>query len=135
MNRLNQCCKKFRFVKLTFSLCGGLGTPDKHVAFQATTDDDIPANGSVIVFDQVTTNLGQGYNSTSGIFTIPRDGVYIFTWSMRSHPLTRKYTNTYLFVNGQAVGTLHDKSENLVTNSAMFHFESSDQVYICSSLH
>lgn len=63
MNRLNQCCKKFRFVKLTFSLCGGLGTPDKHVAFQATTDDDIPANGSVIVFDQVTTNLGQGYNS------------------------------------------------------------------------
>lgn len=52
---------------------------------------------------------------------------------MRSHPLTRKYTNTYLFVDGQAVGTLHDKSENLMTNSAMFHFKSRDQVYICSS--
>lgn len=109
-----------------------LGTPDKHVAFQVTTTDDIPANGGVIVFDQVNTNLGQGYNSTSGIFTIWRDGVYIFTWSMRSHPVTRKYTDTYLFVNGEAVGNLRDKSENLVTNSAMFHLKSRDQVYICS---
>lgn len=81
----------FNFLKFTFSPWDVfLGTLDKHIAFQAMINDDVLANGNVIVYDQVNTNLGQGYNSTSLIFTIPRDGVYIFTWSMRSHPHARK---------------------------------------------
>lgn len=43
------------------SLCGMfLGTPDKHIAFQAMINDEVLGNGTVIVFNQVNTNLGQG---------------------------------------------------------------------------
>uniref|UniRef100_A0A8W8M7G3 C1q domain-containing protein n=1 Tax=Magallana gigas TaxID=29159 RepID=A0A8W8M7G3_MAGGI len=55
-------------------------------------NDEVLGNGTVIVFDQVNTNLGQGQ------------------WG----------------------GWMRDKSGNLVTNSAMFHIKSRDQVYICS---
>lgn len=45
----------------TFSLWDVfLGTPDKHIAFQAMINDEVLGNGTVIVFDQVNTNLGQG---------------------------------------------------------------------------
>ena len=32
-----------------------------------------------IVFSDVEYNIGEGYNSTSGIFTTPRKGTYLFT--------------------------------------------------------
>lgn len=35
-------------------------------------------------------------------------------------------------LKGQWGGWMRDKSGNLVTNSAMFHIKSRDQVYICS---
>ena len=33
----------------------------------------------ILVFPHVITNKGQGYSSSSGKFTAPRDGIYVFT--------------------------------------------------------
>ena len=40
------------------------------------------SKGSAYVYDTVETNLGNGYNKTSGIFTAPTSGLYAFTWTL-----------------------------------------------------
>ena len=40
------------------------------------------SKGSAFVYDTVETNLGNGYNKTSGIFTAPTSGLYAFTWTL-----------------------------------------------------
>nr|XP_022290705.1 uncharacterized protein LOC111102308 [Crassostrea virginica] len=53
------------------------GTP---VAFTAgMTSYSSTWNGDILVFPHVITNKGEGYSSSSGKFTAPRDGTYVFT--------------------------------------------------------
>jgi len=54
--------------------------PEK-IAFHASLSSDIrgTTNRQTIVFDQVDTNLGGGYNGTTGVFTAPVAGTYVFT--------------------------------------------------------
>ena len=35
-------------------------------------------NGQTLVFPHIITNVGGGYNGNTGVFTAPRDGVYVF---------------------------------------------------------
>ena len=43
-------------------------------------DGNYPAtDGSIIQYDQVVTNLGNGYNTASGSFTALQHGYYVFT--------------------------------------------------------
>ncbi|CAG2202841.1 C1QL [Mytilus edulis] len=47
--------------------------------------DVSPGNGHTLKFDVVKTNINGGYNPSSGVFTVPTDGVYVFTFSIRLH--------------------------------------------------
>lgn len=35
-------------------------------------------SNSVVKFDAIITNVGSGYDSSSGLFTVPRKGTYLF---------------------------------------------------------
>ena len=53
---------------------------DTPVAFTAgMTSSSSTWRGDILVFPHVITNKGQGYSSSSGKFTAPRDGTYVFT--------------------------------------------------------
>nr|XP_022296321.1 C1q-related factor-like [Crassostrea virginica] len=53
---------------------------DTPVAFTASiTSSSDSWSGDILVFPHMITNKGQGYSSSSGKFTSPRDGTYIFT--------------------------------------------------------
>ncbi|XP_053376348.1 complement C1q tumor necrosis factor-related protein 2-like [Mercenaria mercenaria] len=41
--------------------------------------------GHHVVFDKILTNDGAGYNSNTGIFTVPDTGLYLFTYSVNDH--------------------------------------------------
>jgi hypothetical protein len=38
-----------------------------------------PANGNTIVFTDIVLNLGESYNTNTGVFTVPIGGIYLFT--------------------------------------------------------
>ncbi len=57
--------------------------------------------GSVVLFDQVLTNIGNGYNENSGAFTAPVAGTYFFTIYFMAGG-TGKYAHLGIFVNGES---------------------------------
>lgn len=50
-----------------------------------------------VIFNQASMNEGNAYNTTSGEFTAPVDGIYFFNWSTLSD--TGKYFITELVLN------------------------------------
>ncbi|CAC5403859.1 unnamed protein product [Mytilus coruscus] len=64
--------------------CTGRSSGPDKVAFMAKNSDslrNLPSK-AVLVFNTVITNLGNGYDSSNGIFTAPSNGVYIFSWTV-----------------------------------------------------
>lgn len=60
--------------------------PREPIAFYAYFSNDFKSmpKGSTFVFDVVETNLGNGYNKATGIFTAPSSGLYAFTWTVQA---------------------------------------------------
>lgn len=60
--------------------------PREPIAFYAYFSNDFKSmpKGSTFLFDVVETNLGNGYNKTTGIFTAPTSGLYAFTWTVQA---------------------------------------------------
>jgi hypothetical protein len=56
---------------------------DKYVAFSAGLTHLSTlhvSNNDTVPYDRVFLNLGKGYNATSGVFTSPRTGTYVFMY-------------------------------------------------------
>ena len=43
------------------------------------------SDGSAVIYDTAHTNLGNGYDTTSGTFTAPVEGTYVFHFHALSH--------------------------------------------------
>ncbi|CAC5382959.1 unnamed protein product [Mytilus coruscus] len=89
-----------------------------NIAFSAylTHLDTGPGIGKLreIVFDKIETNLGNGYDTYSGTFRAPRDGVYAFTWTIfvvGGGSTANGEVETELVINGQVHGLLHADTE------------------------
>jgi hypothetical protein len=72
-------------------------------AFHATRDTAYNANGTVVVFPDVSVNIGSGYNSSNGRFTAPVAGTYIILVSFFTN-ITNAPIDFRITVNGGAVG-------------------------------
>ena len=70
------------------------------MAFTATISGQKSSyNNEKIIFNQVLTNEGRAYDGSSGIFTCPSNGVYVFTWTnMAAHDDTS--CKMHLSING-----------------------------------
>ena len=73
----------FQFIDACINKCmNGLflfTAKDTPVAFTAGMTSSGTWRGDILVFPHVIANKGQGYSSSSGKFTAPRDGTYVFT--------------------------------------------------------
>ena len=54
---------------------------DPTVAFSAYVDQNTPPSGAnnKFVFNKVLTNEGEAYDESTGVFTCPISGIYVFT--------------------------------------------------------
>ncbi|XP_062613177.1 uncharacterized protein LOC134274954 isoform X1 [Saccostrea cucullata] len=58
---------------------------------------DTPSHSHIIVFDSAPTDPGNHYNRFSGIFTVPKSGTYVFTWTIYCD--YHGFLNTQLIIN------------------------------------
>ncbi|XP_062581627.1 uncharacterized protein LOC134243390 [Saccostrea cucullata] len=89
--------------------------------------------GSVVLFDQVLLNDGNGYNSSTGIFIAPRDGLYVFGWHIL--PGYQSISHTGLIVNnneisGNYCNTRRNTGQQLCSKMSVVKLAVGDKVWI-----
>ncbi|XP_044057283.1 complement C1q-like protein 4 [Siniperca chuatsi] len=114
------------------------------IAFSAAlySDDRFKCYGpfdvnSLIVYKHVFLNLGGGYNVQTGIFTVPRSGVYslaLTVFSDAGSPGNSLAACAGLQVNGQLVAGSRDQNKNDQEDSAtivvVLHLKAGNQVAV-----
>uniref|UniRef100_K1PLR7 Complement C1q-like protein 4 n=1 Tax=Magallana gigas TaxID=29159 RepID=K1PLR7_MAGGI len=102
--------------------------PD-HVAFHAVAYS--PTNNAVVIFDHVITNVGGGYDNTTGVFTVPTPGLYVFSWTVETYG---QRTEAVLLVNGvqQALSRADEAPSyyDTTTSFAVLNLTLNDEVNI-----
>ena len=91
------------------------------------------AGSQVLTFDHVITNVGGGYNASTGRFTCPVDGYYLFEMHILGQ--ADKFTNFQLWLNQQRVvvtetDDLYDYQS--ASNSAILQLQRGDSVRVVS---
>nr|KAG5690059.1 hypothetical protein BaRGS_016367 [Batillaria attramentaria] len=104
------------------------------VAFTAHMSQSGVAVGtsSPFLFDAVVTNIGNGYNPHTGVFTAPYNGIYAFFFSIMNHGSSALHvaiekTGTVLASTyAQGISSTYDKASVMATVS----LQKGDQVFV-----
>ena len=110
------------------------------IAFSVVLTSDVPhmTEHQPIVYDKVLLNDGNGYNPSSGIFTCPVRGVYLFMYHLGVQDLTNPagvQTWIHLTINGHAqnsatADTTESSQELQGSNSAIVQLSQGDTVWV-----
>ncbi|XP_040901506.1 cerebellin 18 [Toxotes jaculatrix] len=120
------------------------------IAFEATIDPNIatiipgttelcfgPFNTNVpIPYGTVTLNDGRAYNPSLGVFTAPRPGVYVFSFTVYSsvEENGRLYHKVQLILNGKPTASVWENNredgEDSATQVVVLELQRGDQVYV-----
>lgn len=78
----------------------GLSTPA--IGFSAVLNHNAYlGNNQAVIYGNVLTNVGNGYNKWSGHFTVPRKGLYVFNCTFRAN--TNEGITVEIVENGRSV--------------------------------
>ena len=108
-------------------------TPPSIVAFSALLGNTVTGNeGKQLIFDNVITEIGDGYNSQTGVFTCSVPGLYFFTISFLS---INSGTNPHvkLKMNGNHIFSVHDDHSgfyHMSGNSVVLILDIGDRVWL-----
>ncbi|XP_063435831.1 uncharacterized protein LOC134716754 [Mytilus trossulus] len=87
--------------------------------------------GSVVIYDDVITNNGNGYSPSTGIFTASDEGLYSFSWTTTTQ--VNKHFFTYLAVNGNMIARNHAQSVTInssASQTVVVHLKTHDKVKV-----
>ena len=130
---MQQSCSKVSYKDHTFIIA----ERGASVAFTASRTNRFTSAIGKIIYDKIITNIGGAYSGTTGTFTCPDDGVYVFTWTLTTR--NKKFCYANLYVNGnqqsgiQAYASLSGVSDYAFTSSTMtgtFSLSSGDRVWV-----
>lgn len=115
------------------SVFAGIRSSNGTIAFSAylTTTLSSPGNLRPLIFDAIFMNEGNGYNHHMGVFTAPRTGLYVFTWTIRANG--GAYFNTQLLVNGLMYGSMYTRDyyySNSNSATEVVHVAVGNSVYV-----
>ncbi|KAL4225810.1 hypothetical protein ACF0H5_013800 [Mactra antiquata] len=107
--------------------------PDTNVAFFSTMNHAVTNTGSnqQIPFQNVITNIGNGYNKYSGDFRVPVSGVYVFSATITPH--SGHSTHYYFVVNGQAESYFYSYYGSSATQQAVLNLNAGDTIAVHAS--
>lgn len=126
------------------SCCLPFASPASRTAFSVAlyNDDRFKCYGpfgvnNLIAYKHVFINLGDGYSTDTGIFTVPRSGVYslaLTVYSDAGSPGNRLAACAGLQINGQVVAGSTDQNNNDQEDSSSIvvalHLKAGDQVAV-----
>lgn len=107
------------------------------MAFSASLVDTVdwthqgPFNADItLIFKRVVTNVGNGYNSNTGIFTAPTKGVYFFSFT--GCVGSSGQVNAALVKNSELLFALFDSrgTNGCASNSVTVQLEVGDTVFV-----
>ncbi|XP_062569629.1 complement C1q-like protein 4 [Saccostrea cucullata] len=109
--------------------------PPSHdqIAFYArmSVTEKAPGGHHILVFDNVVTNVGHGYNGVDGIFTAPKDGLYVFIWVIR---LYEAQHSSQLMINNVEHGSTYLRSihndDQSVSGNVVAQVNKGDVVFV-----
>ncbi|XP_038059146.1 collagen alpha-1(X) chain-like [Patiria miniata] len=108
-------------------------TASSAIAFSAYRTSSVSSTGSdTIIFDNIQTNLGDGYHSQSGVFICSIPGAYFFTTSFLSLNSAIRPV-VHLIKNGEVIFTIYDSHDNYYhqsSNSAILVLAARDRVWL-----
>ncbi|OWF56505.1 uncharacterized protein LOC110446775 [Mizuhopecten yessoensis] len=82
-----------------------------------------------IPFDNVVTNVGNGYSKMNGIFSAPVDGIYSFTAIVRSY--MNSEAHLIITKNGERIGNVYKGDQDrTATCTAVLVLNAGDHVYV-----
>nr|XP_034307784.1 complement C1q tumor necrosis factor-related protein 4-like [Crassostrea gigas] len=128
------------------TICTGLGykatqcngEQTKVIGFQSSRKGDLVnlKTSETVIFNQASLNKGSAYDTTTGEFTAPNDGVYSFSWTTMSE--TEKYFITEIFLNSSPVaynftdgrGRTKNAGNVMSSSNAIIEMRKGDKVWI-----
>ena len=91
-------------------------------------DDATPTAGSKIVYTEVVLNHGDGYNSVTGEFTVPHDGLYFFTLQICT--FSRAWVRAHIVGDDKVIGSA---AHTCTSGSGMAVLTAGDIVWVKST--
>ena len=106
----------------------------KNVVFFATRKESTVLNkGDVLIFDKVETNIGKGYDHSSGVFKAPLTGVFQFT--VNATGKNGHIVDLYLRHNQKRVFNIYTNGFVAANNSGVINLKVGDVVDVVCSDH
>ncbi|XP_025113393.1 complement C1q-like protein 4 [Pomacea canaliculata] len=108
----------------------------KRVFFKATFQDPIASckGDQAVIFDSAQTNVGNAYSSTSGVFTAPFRGDYVFAYQTFSYGGAD--ISWDLYINDQMALRARSRTSDDTSNESVLPvtLQAGDRVYVKSHL-
>lgn len=102
------------------------------MAFTAAVTSPSPTwNSGTLIFDVIITNIGNGYNPSTGMFTSPQEGTYVFYVSALEYK--KQYLKIDIVMNSASkVRAVSDSSATYqtATNMVVIHLQKGDRVWV-----
>ncbi|CAC5406912.1 unnamed protein product [Mytilus coruscus] len=68
---------------------------------------------STVVFDTIVINEGSHYNNYDGVFVVPRDGLYLFSWTVSSYGAS--FVMTELVVDDEVITSTGERDADSIS--------------------
>ncbi|XP_029017944.1 complement C1q-like protein 2 [Betta splendens] len=118
------------------SLTNAVAVASSNVAFSAALGNSMGPfeQDTPLRYQRILSNIGNGYNPATGIFTAMVRGVYYFSYTMYNNNVGQSNSMVSLIKNSQRVvstwGTVGNETHDSATNAAVVQLEAGDSVFV-----